>query len=704
MARDLLFELGCEEIPARSVDLGIEQLARTAERMLEDLRIDRGTIEANGTPRRLTLYVRDVADRQLPLRQRRRGPAAKAAFDEHGDATKAAEGFARGQGVPVETLLVETDDQGEYVWAVKEEPGAAVLEVLPRALARLVAGLSFPREMRWGGGGLRFVRPVRWIVAMLGPDVVPVEIDGLAAGRTTYGHRFLVSEPLELADAGDYVEALSERGLVTLDRSTRAEAIRRELIEAASQRGWGPVLDDPPFSEVVNLVEAPHVVLGSFSDRYAGLPREVLVTAMESHQRYFPVEDADGRLAPGFLVVHNGDPERADEIRRGHERVLQARLADADFFFAEDRKRPLADSVEQLEELVFQERLGTVRAKAARVSELSLALAHDLGAGEAVAGAAARAGLLAKADLVTDMVVEFPTLQGVMGREYARLDGEPDSVADAIFEHYLPRYTDDAVPGGEVGAIVSIADKMDTIAGCFGVGLVPTGSEDPYALRRSGIGIVRIADEKGLVFGLDALVERAIAGYGDVLGGDAAREAHGDGGDTKGRIGAFMVERVRSYLNARGFAYDRIDAVLASGVDGIVYAVRRAAALTDFMASPGADDLLVGFTRAANLSKRALGIEVDEAILDDAERALLGATEEARRLRDEALGLDDYPAALETLAALRAPVDRFFEDVLVMDEDPVLRENRLRLLNRLLAVFEPLADFSRIVAAGTDDG
>jgi glycyl-tRNA synthetase beta chain len=653
-------------------------------------------VKATGTPRRLVVTVSDVDEAQPALNERRKGPSAKAAYGEDGAPTKAAEGFARSCGVSVESLETESTDQGDYVFATRDEPGRSAAEVLPEAMAGLVEGLAFPKEMLWGDGKMRFVRPVRWIVALLGPDVVGFEVDGLRSDRTTHGHRFLAPGPFDVPDADGYAELIAGRGKVVLSRDVRASAIRDGLAAVAEERGWRAVLDDPPFSEVVNLVEAPHVLLGSFGEEYAKLPREVLTTAMESHQRYFPVEDSDGRLAPAFLVVHNGDPAASETIVRGHERVLQARLADAGFFFAEDRKRSLEDRLEDLDGLVFQEKLGTVHAKAHRLAGIAEGLAAMLDADADVSRDARRAALLAKTDLVTDMVVEFPTLQGVMGREYARLDGEGDEVAEAVFEHYLPRFTKDGLPAGLAGSIVSVADKMDTITGCFAVGLLPTGSEDPYALRRQGLGVVRIAAEKGLAFDLVEVAQRALGQYTEALPGL-------DESEVLGEVTEFLTDRVRSYLMSQGYAYDRVDAVLAGGARDVLAVSERAKAITEFMESPGADDLLTGFTRAANLAQPDLGPDADASLMGDAEKALLRAVETAEQQSGVALDAGDYPAALQTLAALRDPVDRFFLDVLVMDEDDKLRDNRLRLLNKLVAVFAPLGDFSKIVVAGSNE-
>lgn len=696
MSQDLLLEIGCEEIPAQPLDDAMAGMKDAATRHLDGLRLTRADVWVSGTPRRLVLLVREVSDVQDALSEKRRGPSVAAAFGEDGSPTRAAEGFARSQGVEVGDLVVEDNGQGSYVYAVREDAGRSAAEVLPKALEQLVLGMVHLKTMRWGDGSLKFPRPIRWLVALLGDDVLPLELDGVTSGRVTYGHRFLAPGPFEVRSAGDYAAVVREQGLVTLDHDERAAFIRDELTRVAAEKRWKAILDDPPFSEVVNLVETPHVVLGRFEGEHAKLPREVLVTAMESHQRYFPVEDEAGRLAPGFLVVHNGDPAASEAIIRGHERVIQARLADAEFFFAEDRKRPLAERVDDLGRLVFQERLGTVHEKSQRVQGIVHFLAKALCGDDPVcAQAAERAALLAKTDLVTDMVVEFPTLQGVMGREYARLDGEPDAVADAIFEHYMPRFQGDALPATPAGQLVSIADKIDTIVGCFSVGLIPSGSEDPYALRRQGLGIVRIAVERRLPLRLPDLIEAATAHYGRIL-----HNIDLDG--VPSNVSDFMADRFRSYCLATGYRYDRVDAVIAGGLDDFLSAYERVRAITDFLATPGADDLMTGFTRAANLAQADLGAAPDPSFMSPPELALLEAVQAAHQDSQAALAAGDYPAALAALAELRAPVDRFFVDILVMDPDQRLRENRLKLLNRLVSVFTQLADF-RVIVTGPAD-
>jgi glycyl-tRNA synthetase beta chain len=694
MPADLLFEIGCEELPARSVDLGIEQLRTGGEAMLEQLRLAHGRVWASGTPRRLVLYVSDVADMQETASTRRRGPAAAAAFDAEGNPTKAAIGFAAGQGVTTDSLIVEEDGQSSYVWAVAEQPGREAAAVLPEALSALLAGLAFPKSMRWGMGSVRFVRPVRWIVALLGPDLLELELDGVSSGCVTSGHRFLAPNVIEIPEAAAYMRLLADTGQVMLDHDARADAIAGQCAAAAEAAGWRPVMDDPPLSEVVNLVEMPHTLLGRFKEEHVGLPREVLVTAMESHQRYFPVEDAAGTLAPGFLVVHNGEATAAETIVRGHERVLQARLSDAEFFFAEDTKRPLGDRVEDLKRLVYHERLGSVYEKARRVAGIADALAKALGAPTKLTQDVVRAAMLAKADLVTDMVIEFPKLQGVMGREYALRSGEAAEVADAISEHYLPKGPSDPLPQTEAGRILSVADKTDAVVSGFAAGFAPTGSEDPYALRRQGLGIVRIAVEERMPVGPRMLVDAALAQMTEGLAGldlEAAGKAAED----------FLIDRFKSHMTAKSFRYDRIDAVVASGIDDLGKAHDRVIAITAFLDAPDADDLITGFTRARNLCAPELGADVNPSLMTPPELALLEAVETAKGASEAALAAGDYPSALEALAGLRAPVDQFFIDVLVMAPEEDLKKNRLRLLNRLVAVFEPIADFSRIVQDGT---
>lgn len=688
MSRDLVFEIGAEEIPSGPLYDAQTQLAEKAANALRDAGLEYADLRVYATPRRLALYVTDLAERQEDRTLRVKGPAAKAAFDADGNPTKAAEGFARSRGVDVASLQRAEENGGEYVFAVIEQVGRDATDVLPELLSKLAEGIYWPKSMRWGSGSVRFARPVRWLLALFGGDVVPVEFAGLTAGRVTFGNRFLAPEPLEVPSAGDYALAL-ERGRVVADTAERARFIREGIEAAASARSARAVVPEKTFAEVVNLVESPTVAVGAFDADFLGVPREVLETAMESHQRYFPLEGQDGNLLPAFVVVHNGDPERTDAIVAGHQRVIRARLADAAFFYREDLAHPLESYVERLGGIVFQEKLGTLAEKVGRVEALTEALGLLVEAGPDDLGFARRAAHLAKADLVTHAVVEFPSLQGVMGRYYALASGEAPEVADAIVEHYKPRFAGDSLPASLAGMLVSAADKLDSIVGIFAIGQAPTGSADPYALRRGALGVLGMIVDGGLPLTLDAAITATIGGYGELpqLRPDEVGE----------QVKAFFVGRFEGLLRDRGHAYDTIAAILAVAADDPADAVRRADALTAVRAQERTiDDVSVAFTRARNLSKPELGTEADRSLMGAEELALADALDAAEGAVADAMADGDYDAVLGLLAALRAPIDAFFDKVLVMDPDERLRDNRLRLLNRFVAPFAAFADFSKL--------
>lgn len=688
MSRMLVFEIGAEEIPAAPLDEAVAQLEKRVPEALAEARLRHGEVTVDATPRRLTIVVRDLVERQEDQHLTVKGPAVKNAFDAEGRPTVAATGFARSKGVAVEDLVCRDDESGSYLVAVLDRPGLGASEVLPGLLGDLVSSIEWPKSQRWGSGEERFVRPVRWLLALFGRDVVPAVFGGLTAGRVTYGHRFLAPGPVEVPRAEEYDLAM-RRGRVMVDQRRRAEEIRAGIEAAAERMGASAVVPAKTFSEVVNLVEWPTVGVGRYDGEFLRLPREVLETAMESHQRYFPLEGPDGRLLPNFVVVHNGDPERTEAIVAGHERVIRARLADAAFFYDEDLSVPLETLARRVGTIVFQERLGTLGAKVARVEELAERLAQMTGAGEDETAWAVRGAHLAKCDLVSHVVVEFPLLQGVMGRYYALAGGEAPEVADAVFEHYMPRFSGDVLPPSSAGKLVSVADKLDTVAGIFAIGMAPTGSADPYALRRAALGILHTAIEGGLRFRLDEAVGAALDGYQPVVEGVAPEK-------TGSEVRGFFVTRIENLLRDRGFAHDTVAAVLAVASNDPADAVARVRALGSFRGDEDFDDLVVAFARANNLGEPELGTEVDVEMMGPEEAALHEAVERARLAVGAAIDAERYDEALERLAALRAPIDDFFEKVLVMDPDPVLRDNRLRLLNRFTALFSRFADFSRL--------
>ena len=562
-------------------------------------------------------------------------------------------------------------------------------ELLPGVLEGVITGTSWPKSCRWGTTSEYFSRPVRWLVALLDERVIPVRFAGLTAGNLTRGHRFLAPGPHEVATAADLLGVVEAAHVVSSEQAR--EAVIREGVAQAEQRtGARAELPEKTLLEVVNLCEQPTVLVGTFDEEFLRVPEEIIVDAMLMHQRYFPLYDADGKLTNNFIVVSNGDPAHADTITGGNERVVRARLSDAKFFYEEDLKHPLETYVDRLDEVVFQETLGTMKEKADRIVALAKHLAADAQLSEADAADAERAAYLAKADLVTNAVVEFTSVQGVMGSYYAAACGESDQVARAIADHYRPRFSGDEPPASDVGRIVAMADKLDTVCGLFAVGQGPTGSSDPFALRRSAIGIVAML-EAGLPVSLAAAIDAALGTYQDA-GIDFDRDA------IRAEVADFFVTRTKVMLRDGGCSHDTMDAVLATGVEEPAQIIARTYVLeAERLGAPEAfDDLATAYARANNLRDADLGVEVDEALLSDAERALLAATDEAAACVKEALAVDHFGAALAALAALRAPIDAFFEDVLIMDDDLALRENRLRLLNRFVAVFAHVADFGKM--------
>lgn len=700
MAGDFLLEIGTEEMPTSAVYAGVEQLKENAQRVFEDARLSYNKLDTMGTPRRLVIIVSDLAQKQKEVLHEVRGPARKAAYTDQGEPTAAAIGFAKAQGVRIGDLVVKKVPQGEYVFAVKKEAGELTAKLLPELLPRLILSLSFPKSMRWEDE-IKFPRPIRWLMALYGKETVSFRLGSLESSNLTWGHRFLASNPIRVNGARDYFKAM-EAGKVIVDHREREEVIRKLIGKTAREVDGKAVIDAQTLAEVVNLVEFPHVVCGTFSAEFVDLPKDVLVTVMESHQRYFPVEDAVGNLISHFIVIHNGDEKHNTVITRGHESVLRARLADAKFFFEEDLKEPLIKKVEKLKGVVFQEKLGTMYDKVVRIRGLAREIARELELDAKTIADAKRAASLSKADLVTEMVVEFPALQGIMGREYARLSGESEAVALGIYEHYLPRSATDLPPRTVIGRILSIADKMDNIVGCFSLGLIPSGSQDPYALRRQIQGIIGIILENKLPLSVRKLTDLSVVMYKRAsLEPCPPREV-------KKELNDFFKTRLRAQFLNEGFAYDIIDAVLVSEVDDIVDLKARIVSLSEKRESKEMDDLLTAFTRCKNLSQPSLGRRVRGSLLrEEWEKRLYAAVVEAERdiagylekAHPAVGGVDgaDYKGAIKVLADLRPTVDRFFDEVLVMAEERDVRRNRLSLLNRCVELFLKVADFSKLV-------
>lgn len=707
MSRDLLFEIGVEELPAGYVPPALDQLARAVREGLAGLRLECGEVATHATPRRLTVVVKGIAERQTDFDEEAMGPAAKVAFDAEGRPTKALVGFCAGKGVDVAQVRRVDTPKGEYVAVTVHHTGRAAAEVLPAMLATAALKLQFPKTMRWDGGDYRFGRPVRWLLALLGGDVLPVQAFGLTAGRVTYGHRFLSPAALEVADAGAYLAALRAAKVVADPAERRALVVRQ--VESAASACGGRVVADDELVDIVNyLVEWPTALTGSFHGRYLDLPREVIVTALREHQRFFAVEKSDGTLLPHFLTVRNGDESGLDTVRKGNEDVLVARLDDARFYWDTDLRQPPAAIVEKLTGVVWMEGLGSLREKATRLESLGGWLAQRLDGG--AQGAVARAALLCKTDLLGEMIgsgKEYASLEGVMGGHYARRAGEPEAVAVAIAEHYSPRGAGDQPPASAAGALLALADKLDHVAGAFVAGKTPSGSEDPYGVRRAANGALRIVIERGWSLDLRAAGMEMTRPF-------FAADPELPQAEVMKKLGEFLRSRVDTALDERDLAHDMREAALEARIvmGGVARpgwcdaadALARARALSAFRGDPRFAPLVVLFKRVANILKAAtdpLPATLDAARLSDPhEQTLLAAIERARTRTQPLWEKGDYAGLLPELLAMGEAIHGFFDHVMVNVDDEAVRRNRLRLLADVRDLFLRGWDLSRAVVEG----
>ena len=722
----LLFEIGTEEVPAKFMPGILAQLKEMAENKMTELRIPFEAVKVYGTPRRMTFIASGVAEAQADTVVEAKGPSAKIAF-VNGEPSKAAQGFARGQGVDVKDLVI----RDEYVYAVKHLAGQPVKDMLPALLLDILTSLSFPKNMRWADHEFKFVRPIRWLVALFGDEVIPVEITGVKSGKFSRGHRFLHAQvhtdgkevtdlesaveagktllgkvaskvkntvatkvigtmnAVEIPDADAYEKVMYDN-FVMVDQNARRELIRKQVTDLAIAEGGHAEINEDLLEEVNYLVEWPTALCGEFEDKFLSLPKECIITPMREHQRYFPVLNEEGGLLNKFITVRNGGKEYLNVVAHGNERVLRARLSDAEFFFNEDRKQTLEARLEKLKTVSFQEGLGNMNDKSQRLVKLADLIAFGMNS-KVDKAKLDRTALLCKTDLVTGMVVEFTELQGVMGREYAKLDGEAPEVALGIYEHYLPRFAGDELPKTDIGRIVGIADKLDNICATFSRGLAPTGSQDPYALRRQALGVINIIIDAGYHMSL----YKTLAGmlYALNVPSEAA-------GKLVPQRGEFIKQRLKNMLIDQGIRYDVVDAVLAEERnDDLADLYTRAVALNSFVAAPEAADLIQAATRVANLCKK---IEEETAINpqlfnSEAETALHSAVQAASQNLLNATVRYDYAAVLAEATTLVAPINKFFEDVMVMDEDVRVKNNRLALLSAVKDVTHAVGDLSAIV-------
>jgi glycyl-tRNA synthetase len=694
---ELLFEIGTEEIPASYVPPALNQLSKIATDFLAEHRIPFGEIQTFGTPRRITLAIKDVQTLQESQETEVVGPPKSIAYDDNGEPTKAAIGFAKSQGVEISDLRIVETERGEYIAASKLEQGISTHELLETLLPEWVEVLRFPKTMRWETQSeeprafARFARPIRWLLALLGDEVVNCVYGAAHAGRVTYGHRSLYPDPITLAsaDVDTYIQKLHAAGVIVCP-NVRRDTIEKQVRTVFEIEECFPKLDEELLDTVNYLVENPQPIVGSFSESHLEIPTEVLITAMKKHQRYFPMWKSETELAAKFITISNGTDGNIDGVRHGNERVLHARLNDAEFFYREDQKTSLADKVERLGAVVFHAKLGSLLDKAERLKALVKFIGTELKLAETTTHHAERAAWLCKADLTTHMVIEFPSLQGITGRYYAKNSGESEGVATAIAGHYQPLGADTPLPETEVGAILAIADKIDTIVGYFGIEERPTGSQDPYSLRRHALGTIRILQDRQLPLSLDAVIEKAIALYEVELVDD-----------TKTSVLNFFKERLRVILQTQEYTPDLADAVLAVGDVDIVDILKRASALAEFRLTPNFEAVYNALNRVLRILPENVPETVDAALLkDEAEKELNARITDAEPNFQKSIQERAYSKLLQQLAELQPYIDKFFDDVLVMAEDTNLRTNRLALLNRIAKPIYAVADLTKLVIAG----
>jgi len=682
--KELILEVGTEEIPSRFLSRALESLQDKARESLELHCIEFDKIETFGTPRRMVLFISGMSTKQPDKSTTVMGPPKRVAYDSDGKPTKAALGFAKKEGVTVDELVLEETPKGEYLSVKKYLVGKESEKILPDILPEIIRSIYFPKNMRFESSNYRFCRPIRWIAAIFGGTIVPFEVAGVKSGNKSSGHRFLAPDEFPFSSIDEYKEKLKS-AFVVLDPSKRREIIKNEAEKIAQECGGKLFIDEELLEEITNLVEYPVPLAGEFDSKFLSLPREVLRTSMKKHQKYFSVSGENG-LLPYFITVSNISADNMELIRKGNERVLRARLTDALFFFAEDKKADLASHLPKLKNVVYQKKLGSVYDKVMRVEGICEMIIKNAKLPAVQAGLAEttkRAALLCKCDLITEMVGEFPDIQGVMGREYAILSGESESVATAIFEHYLPRFSGDMLAKSLPGIVLAVSDRLDTIVGCFGVGMIPSGTKDPNGLRRAGLGIVSTLVEKGVDLNVEKIVSEA---------------SKAQGFDNAEQIMAFLKQRMDFFFSEKGYTFDAVDAVLSVAADNPFDASLRLEALTEFQKGENFSALATSFKRVGNIIPSGFSGDVKpELFKHDAERALFSAVQGLIEHYATSLESKSYQKALEQISGLKENVDGFFSDIMVMDKDEGVRNNRLSLLYLLNGFFLRFADFSKLV-------
>lgn len=694
-----LLEIGTEEIPARFLSPFLEQFEKLAYQSLAEQRLVHGSLQVFATPRRLVLLISGLAAMQPDSELEQKGPARKSAYNEAGQPTRALLGFCQSQGLKPEDLTEKEQNGNVYLFAKKKIAGKATTELLPQLINSIIEKISFAKPMRWGDEEFRFVRPIRWLLCLFGEEIIPLSIAGVQSANISRGHRSLGSQEILIADPKSYLEKLA-KNYCLVDQKERAALIWQQIISLA-QEARGQVREDPELlEEITFLLEYPTALIGNFDPSYLDMPQELVITPMREHQRYFPIYDESGHLLPKFIAVRNGDDSHLEIVTAGNEKVLNARLADAKFFWQEDLKQPLASLLPSLSKTIFHQKLGSLAARVERIKELALSIGRELAFDGDTLRQIARAATLAKADLSSHVVYEFPELQGIMGQYYAEKAQEEPLVATGIREHYLPRFAGDTLPQSRTGLTVALADKIDSLGGFFSIGLLPSGSQDPYALRRAASGIVQIILEHQLDLNMPALLNKAYQLYIEQgLEFEKSRE------EVTHEVLAFLRQRLANILSEQSLAYDTINAALAVDFSNIYRVWQRTQVLEKYRSSEGFIELATGFTRASNLCRNSItkqNFDPKEACLrpellqEPSEKALYEKLVETEGKVGEALAKYAYDSALETVAALRGVIDDFFNEVLVMDENRDLRHNRLALLQRIVNLLENIADLTEI--------
>lgn len=679
-----------EELPARYVADTVSQLKINTEELLKKERVQYSDIIIYTTPRRLALIIKGLEDMGTSAEEKVKGPSKKISFDEEGNPSKALQGFMRGQKVEQDSIIIEEVNGEEYVFARVMKKSKSLEQVFSSNMESFIKKINFPKTMKWGGKNLRFARPIRWILSLLDDETIPFEMEGIKVSNVTRGHRFLGSNNILIDHVDNYVDLLN-KNYVIVDQAERKDIIRYGSEKLVREKGGSIQQDEELLDEITNIVEYPTPIIGRIKEEYLSLPMDVITTPMKEHQRYFPVIDDKGRLLPYFITVRNGDDNHTDIVIKGNEKVLGARLEDAKFFYKDDIKFPLEQYVTKLENITFQEKLGNMLTKTKRIQKLAVKIGDYLEVGEETEKNIDRAGYLSKADLTTKMVSEFTELQGKMGMEYASHSGENEIVSLAIFEQYLPRYSGDQLPSTTAGAVISIADKLDSIAGLFAIGIQPTGSQDPFALRRSALGIINIILDKKLNLSLNELIDFSLYVYVE------ENSLAFDYNKVKSEIMDFFLGRLRNMFLDSGIRYDIIDAIIKTEGDDIYDLKIRADKLNDWLNKEGLSDILTAFNRVSTLAEKAISSDVKRDLLTEDEINLYDSYNNIEERALTLISKKEYDKALDILTSLKEPIDNFFEKVMVMVEDEALKNNRLGLLRKIYDIMMKVCDLSQIV-------